>query len=429
MAKRHWNVLIFPGGIENGIEIYNGLRYCKEITLFSASSAVPNQAFYLYKENNICPDVREDGWVDKLNRIVSINNIDIIYPANSFIIDALYRNKQFIQCDILLPADEALDITRSKKRTIELLQGVIPTPIVYSNADNVLSLPVFIKPDNGYGAVGARVIETNGELEKVDFSQYIVQELLPGKEYTVDCFSDRNGRLLFSSGRERSRIRMATSMHAEAVSEDLDALFKDYAERILIKIPITGAWFFQMKEDVSGTLKLLEIDIRIAGTMCYNRCKGVNFPLLSLYDHYGLPVSISINEEKLSLERCLRNRYRFDYEYDNVYIDLDDTIIFNGQYNTDIIKFLYQCLNQHKNLVLLSKHIGDGDAYLKQWKLDSLFTSVIWMEEEEDKSKYIQTSRSIYIDDSFSQRKNVAEKCGIPTFDASMIECLIDDRI
>lgn len=429
MARQHWNVLVFPGGMENGIEIYNSLRFCKEVTLFSASSSVPNQAFYLYKNNHICQDVRENGWKDELNKIVEENNIDIIYPANSFIIDALYRNKQSIHCDILLPKDEALYITRSKKRTIEALQGVVPTPIVYSNAEDVQSLPVFIKPDSGYGAVGARIIETSAELENVDFSQYIVEELLPGKEYTVDCFSDRKGRLLFSSGRERSRIRMATSMHAEAVSEDLDGLFKEYAERILIKIPITGAWFFQMKEDASGELKLLEIDIRIAGTMCYDRCKGVNFPLLSLYDHYGLPVSISINEEKLSLDRCLRNRYHFDYEYDNVYIDLDDTIIFKGQYNTDIIKFLYQCLNQHKNVVLLSKHIGEGDTYLKQWKLDTLFTSVIWLDEEDDKAKYIKHRKSIYIDDSFSQRKDVAEKCGIPTFDASMVECLIDDRI
>lgn len=429
MVKQHWNVLVFPGGMENGIEIYNSLRFCKEVTLFSASSDVPNQAFYIYKDNHLCPDVRENGWIEELNKIVAENKIDIIYPANSFIIDALYRNKQSVNCDILLPRDEALAITRSKKRTIDLLKGVIPTPEVFLGPNKVQSYPVFIKPDGGYGAVGARVVETNAELERVDFSLYIVEELLPGKEYTVDCFSDGNGKLLFSSGRERSRIRMATSMHAEAVPSELDALFKKYAEQILGKIPISGAWFFQMKEDASGKLKLLEIDIRIAGTMCYDRCKGVNFPLLSLYDHFGLPVSVSINEEKLSLDRCLRNRYHFDYEYDNVYIDLDDTIIFNGQYNTEIMKFLFQCLNQQKNLVLLSKHIGDGDSYLKQWKLDSLFSSVIWLEEEDDKAKYINPNRSIYIDDSFSQRKSVAEKCGIPTFDASMIECLIDDRI
>lgn len=429
MAKQHWNVLVFPGGMENGIEIYNSLKNCKEVTLFSASAAVPNQAFYLYNENHICPDVREDGWVDVLNKIVAENKIDIIYPANSLVIDALYRSKNEINCKILLPSDEALAITRSKKRTIDSLTDVIPVPNVYATVEQIKKLPVFAKPDSGYGAQGAKLVETREELDAVDFKEYIVEELLPGKEYTIDCFSDRNSNLLFSSGRERSRIRMATSMHAEPVPVELDALFEEYAKRILSKIKINGAWFFQMKEDASGELRLLEIDIRIAGTMCYDRCKGINFPLLSLYDYFGLPVGISVNKEKLSLDRCLRNRYLFDYEYDNVYIDLDDTIIFNGQYNTDIMKFIFQCLNKKKNVVLLSKHIGDGDAYLKQWRLDNLFSSVVWMEEEDEKYKYINPERSIYIDDSFSQRKLVAEKCGIPTFDASMIECLIDDRI
>ena len=49
--KKHWNVLVFPGGMENGIEIYNSLKSCKEITLFSASSSIPNQAFYIYNNN------------------------------------------------------------------------------------------------------------------------------------------------------------------------------------------------------------------------------------------------------------------------------------------------------------------------------------------------------------------------------------------
>ncbi len=429
MKKNHWNVLVFPGGMENGIEIYNSLKSCKEVTLFSASSLVPNQAFYIYKKNFVCPDVRERGWLDELNIIVKNNNIDIIFPANSFVIDVLFKYKKQIGCSILLPPDEALLVTRSKKKTIERLYDVIPTPVVFQNINSVNHFPVFVKPDSGYGAVGAKVIESREELEKVDFNSNIVEELLPGKEYTIDCFSDNDCRLLFSAGRERSRIRMATSMHAEPLSDKLNSFFEQCAKDILKRIRISGAWFFQMKEDIRGNLKLLEIDIRIAGTMCYHRCCGVNFPLLSLYTFYGLPVDVLINKEYLSLDRCLKNRYIFGYEYDNVYIDLDDTIILNNQYNLDVIRFLYQCLNKNKKIILVSKHIGNGNQYLKEWKIDGLFFSKIWLKEDEKKYKYISSERSIYIDDSFSQRKEVAEHCRIPTFDVSMIECLMDDRV
>lgn len=431
MNRPHWNVLVFPGGMENGIEIYNSLKNCKEISLFSASSAVPNQAFFLYKHNNIVRDVREEGWVDDLNAVIEKCNIDIIYPANSFVIDALYLQKEKINAPVLLPSDEVLEITRSKHNTIHCLSNDLPLPRTYHSADEIKKYPVFTKPDNGYGAQGVCIVENKNQAKELDFSKYVVQEILTGKEYTIDCLSDNNANLLFCSGRERSRIRMATSMHAQAVSSSLDLFFSEIAKKILKKIKISGAWFFQMKEDANGNLKLLEIDVRIAGTMCYNRCRGVNFALLSLYLFFGLPVKLSINDKTpIVLDRALKNRYLLDYEYDTVYIDLDDTIVCKGQLNTDIIKFLYQAFNQGKKLVLISKHLGDDkNNYLKRWRIDTLFDEIIWLSENEDKYKHMKSKQAIYIDDSFSQRYEAAKKLKIPTFDASMVECLMDDRI
>ncbi len=40
----------------------------------------------------------------------------------------------------------------------------------------------------------------------------------------------------------------------------------------------------------------------------------------------------------------------------------------------------------------------------------------------------IQDRASIFIDDSFSERKKVFEKTDIPVFDLDSIECLIDWR-
>ena len=424
------NILIFPGGMENGIEIYNSLKYCKEFNIYSASSNVPNQAFFLYKNNNIVRDIREDGWIDDLNKIVNELKIDLIFPANSLVIDALAKNKKLIQTDILIPDDDILYITRSKKNTINVLKNVIPCPTVYNSIDEIKELPVFVKPDNGYGAQGAEIIDSFDKLKNVDFNKFIVQELLTGKEYTVDCFSDNNSKLLFSNPRERSRIRMGTSMHAEEVSDELKNKLKKYAENILEKIKIKGTWFFQVKEDKNGELKLLEIDVRIAGTMCYNRCRGVNFPLLSIYQFYNNTVSVNTNNIEIVLDRCLKNRYIIKYNYDYVYIDLDDTIIFRDKINTDVIKFLYQCINNNKKIILISKNLEENKTeYLKKYKIYEIFDEVIWLKESDNKADYIKNKNSIFIDDSFSQRLDVAEKIGIPTFDISMLECLIDERI
>ncbi|TXY45612.1 ATP-grasp domain-containing protein [Vibrio mimicus] len=422
-------VLIFPSGMENGIEIGKSLKFCKEVEVFSATANVQNQAFYLYSTNNIVRYINEDGWINDLNSAIEKHSIDIVYPANSLVIDALNDNRKNIRADILLPSEAIIDLTRSKKKTLNTLMDLIDVPKVYEFVDDIPEFPVFIKPDRGYGAQGASIIQHASELDGLALNDFIIQELLPGKEYTIDCFSGSNGKLMFCSGRERSRIRMATSMHAEDVPEELNESFREIAGKILSRIPIEGAWFFQMKEDAMGKLKLLEIDVRIAGTMAFNRCKGVNFPLLSLYQYYGHNVGVLTNDIRFSMDRSLKNRYVVNYHYDTVYVDLDDTIIVKGKLNLEVITFLYQCINKGIKIVLVSKNLlEDKEQYLRDHKIYQLFDEIIWLKEGDKKHLYMKSQNAIFIDDSYSQRKETAEMLGIPTFDCSMVEALLDDR-
>ena len=88
-----------------------------------------------------------------------------------------------------------------------------------------------------------------------------------------------------------------------------------------------GAWFFQVKEDKQGSLKLMEFSVRQAGTMNFYRQLGINFAALSLFDAMGYDVKIIFNDYNLTLDRCLKNCYKFDYYYEKLYIDFDDTLM------------------------------------------------------------------------------------------------------
>jgi hypothetical protein len=59
------------------------------------------------------------------------------------------------------------------------------------------------------------------------------------------------------------------------------------ANKINKKLHFRGVWFFQVKENINGDLSLLEIAPRVAGTMALSRLKGVNLPLMSLFDFSG----------------------------------------------------------------------------------------------------------------------------------------------
>lgn len=429
--KLKLNILIFPGGTENGIEIYNSLKYEKGLKLFSVSNKSLNHASYIYKKHFIIPDISNKKCLVELNKIIRKNNIDYIFPANSFIIDFLSKYRKSIISKLVLPKNNIVEIVRSKKKTYELFKNIIPTPKVFNSIDYIKEYPIFIKPDAEYGSKGTAIVNCFEELNiyKNKFNDYVFSEYLSGEEFTIECFSSIKHGLTYSNARSRSRIRMGTSMHSANASKKIQSLTQKYSKKIFEKLKIEGLWFYQMKFDQNGVLKLLEIETRVAGTMAFSRVLGVNLPLANLFLLENKEFKILKNTYQVKIDRCLKNRYKLDLKFEFVYVDLDDTIIINNKLNLDIIKFLYQCINEKKKIILLSKSINKNKMkFLSNFKIVELFDEIHWLKETELKSDYIKERNSIFIDDSFSQRLEVERNNKIQSFSPSMIELLMDDR-
>jgi len=426
------NVLVFPGGTEIGLEINRALRECKEVRLFSAGQTISNHAPFVYRHHFELPSIHEAGWIAALNQILEVEQIEFIFPAYDDIILALASHAEQINARIVTSPLETCRLCRSKLKTYQSLAELLPVPRIFERIKDVEQYPVFVKPDIGQGSQGAVLVHTEAQLGSLidDYAaaekRLLVMEYLPGAEYTVDCFSHRSQGLLYASGRERVRTKSGISMASRAVS---DSIFQEYAHIISQHISLYGAWFFQLKQDVSGHFRLLEVAPRIAGTMALNRVKGVNFPLLSLYEAMNLPLKIMTHSIDVEIDRALINRYRHNYSFDVLYIDFDDMLIVKDVVNLDAIRLVYQCINQGKRVILLTRHHGDLLATLRRFHLSSVFDEIIHVETNQQKADFIREERAIFVDDSFRERELVSQQCGIPTFDSSMIEMLFDDKV
>ena len=186
------NILIFPGGTENGLEIYRSLQYAKNVNLYSVSSDVPNHAKFVYQNHFIIPDIYNEDCLTRLNEIIDQNDIKLIFPANSLVIDFLVENRDNINAKIFLTDNDIVRTVRSKKKTYLLFKEIIPTPKIL-NVSSIDEYPVFIKPDKLYGSQGARIIYSPNVLNSIelDLSDYVITEYLQGKEFTVDCLSTK----------------------------------------------------------------------------------------------------------------------------------------------------------------------------------------------------------------------------------------------
>ena len=353
------NVLVFPAGEVNSIELHDALSTCVNIQLFGASS-IDRHGGYVFK-NYISglPLINESNFFDEFNSLLEKNKIDVVFPTHDTVAEFFASNTDKIKAKILCADKKTSEICRDKQKIYELFKNEKFCPKTYAQ---IKSFPVFIKPRKGQGSVGARLIKSQKDIPNVKMEDYVICEYLEGKEYTVDCLTDKDGNLRYVSPRLRKRIFAGISAAGE--TEDLSDEIRQIAETINEKLNFLGLWWFQIKQDSNGIWKLLEISTRCACTMALTRARGVNLPLLSVYTLMGYDINVTPNDYDVTMDSTLIRRYKIDYEYDTVYFDLDDTLIINNQVHLPSIRFLYQCKNQGKSVILITRHEGNVEETL-----------------------------------------------------------------
>ena len=420
------NVLIFPAGTEIALEIFNSLKYEKNIKLFGGSS-IPCHAEFVFK-NYICdfPFISDSNFIEFFNKAIDEYNIDFVYPAYDDVCLYLTKQQDLINAKIITSPLETVEICRSKNKTYEYLKNESYIPKYYLNKDKVKDFPVFIKPNIGQGSQGAMLINSREELDRViKKDDYAICEYLPGEEYTVDCFTDNKKVLRSAVLRNRERIKTGIAVRSRILKTDKRV--NEIAKNINEHFVFNGAWFFQLKKDINNNYKLLEISARIPGTSGASRNLGINYPMLTIYNELGYDVDIINNNNELLLDRSFISRYRTSIQYETVYIDFDDCLYIGDEVNALVMAFLYQCVNKKKKIILITKHINNVKESLLHFKISvDLFDQIIQIKQEEEKNSYIKEKNAIFIDDSFSERKKVKEKRNIPVFSLDMIGSLLD---
>ena len=279
MKKR---VLVFPCGSEIGLELHNSLRYAKEVELFGGTSVADHGEFVYANCIDKIPHVEADNFVDSLNAVIDSFRIDYVFPAHDSVVLklALAAKQRQLACEVVTSPFETCRICRSKWLTLNLYAKILRTPSVYENPDEIRDWPVFLKPDIGQGSKGTAKADNLDECVLLlrQNPSLLILEYLPGAEYTVDCFTDRNRRLIFVGVRERTRIQNGISVNTKPVH---DPAAKAIAMKIIVVLELRGMWFFQLKRAADGDLALMEIAPRLAGGMGMYRNLGVNLALMS----------------------------------------------------------------------------------------------------------------------------------------------------
>lgn len=421
--SRPWRILVYPCGTEIGLEIGRCLRDNPFIDLWGANS-VEDYSAHVYSKLTIVPNAYAQNMGQELTALRSREDIDAIFPAHD---QAIHQLARAMPCYLIGSPVVTCAICRDKRSTLyTLLEGGVSVPQIYPGVDAIPAdaFPVFLKPEQGQGTRG--IYQKANDQTTVDFwinqdPTLLVTEYLPGTEYTVDCFTDFTGKLCFVGPRVRGRVSGGIAVHTRTV---LHGELESQAELINKCMQFDGPWFFQAIEATDGRVCVTEVASRIAGSSGVQRARGVNLPLLAVYNHFKEPVAIRPITDSVTMDRALTCRVQLP-PYDHVFVDLDDTLLVNDLLNAELVRFLIEARNAGKLIhVLTRRHSYPPCA---AWHfLMAMADEWLVVCDDRRKSQFIRDHDlpAIFIDDSFAERREVYEAKGIPCYGLDAVEFL-----
>jgi len=310
--KNSFNVLITAAGVATAGNVISALRSQRDFNFkIVAVDADPlSYGLYLADKFYIVPRAESKNYVPEIMKICRKEKIDVLIPlwSNEILIYAEKRSEfEKIGVRIAISDPETVRTCIDKYKFYKFLsKSGIPTAKTYLPEDaGHLSLPVFIKMRSGSASKNAKKVSSREELdvELKKNSDLIIQELLEGKEYTIDFVADSRGKVLSMVPRERIEVRDGKAVKSMTVKnrEIMSAV-----ENAVNKLNLKGPGNAQGIMTKSG-FRITEINPRFAaGGLPLSVKAGANLPVLMIKDLFDLKIT---DKEKMFKENIFMIRY------------------------------------------------------------------------------------------------------------------------
>ena len=284
--------------------------------VLAADMNIASPAYHRADKGVILPPVNDDGYIPALLDIVKANQVGLLVPLTDLDLRLLAASRdEFARlgCTAMIGSKHAVGQCEDKAQTNDLLKRA-GLPLIRTLAlDHFLAkpfYPCFVKPARGSAGVGAQRIENDQELRAhvAAFGlDLLVQDYVPGQEYTLDVYRSRSGQVHCVVPRQRLAVRSGEvekgiTVHDEPLiqsglklAEALDGLW--------------GVFCCQCRRSSSQPSqppRFFEINPRFGGGAPLSIAAGVDLPLYLLQEVLGLPITARFGE---FTDRLLMLRY------------------------------------------------------------------------------------------------------------------------
>jgi len=237
-------------------------------------------------ESFLVPPCTSADYVSALLGIVRRERVRLLVPLIDPELEPLALQREaFLAegCSVMVSDPGVVRLTRDKRRCAERFRELgFDAPLVVG-ADELafperLAYPLFLKPADGSGSVGAVRIDDAAELRfhLARTCWPVVESLETGEEFTVDVFVDMDGRARCAVPRRRLEVRGGEISKGRTVK---DGAIMDAASRLAEALGgCRGCVTLQCFRGPEGRIAFFEANLRFGGGFPLSYTAGANFP-------------------------------------------------------------------------------------------------------------------------------------------------------
>ncbi|MDP7635999.1 MAG: ATP-grasp domain-containing protein [Phycisphaerae bacterium] len=268
----------------------------------------------------VVPNAGRLEYIPALVEIVKKHDISLVVPMTDLDLRSLARQKEHFQengCTVMVGSEKHITLCQDKARTNEIL------PKAGLSTIRTMSLakfrtrpfyPCFIKPIRGSASVGTSVIHNKKELKAhiATFGELmIVQEYVPGQEYTIDVYRSRDGKVRCVVPRQRLVVRSGEVEKGITIKDK--QLIKSATTLAGMLGDIWGVLCCQCRRHPGNEPRFFEINPRFGGGSPLSIAAGANLPLYLLQEVLGEPITAEIGDftDRLMMLRYDQAIYNF----------------------------------------------------------------------------------------------------------------------
>ncbi len=296
-------VLVTGAGGPAGVAVIRSLLRRDDLEVFAADMDGWASGIYLVpaERRRLVPPGRDVDFVPAIGRMVAEDGIDLVISTVDVELVALAGRREEIAPGVLAaPPKETLDVALDKLALSERCAPTGLTPRTVLAGPDAAAIdweyPVFAKPRQGAGSRGVRLVPDRAALDALPTDEgLIVQDFLPGEEYSVDVIADAEGNVVAAVPRTRARVDSGVAIAGRTVH---DPELENAAASISRAIGLIGVANVQLRRDRAGRAVLLEVNPRFPGALPLTIAAGVDIPSLvaDLFLGRAIPDRVAFRE-------------------------------------------------------------------------------------------------------------------------------------